>query len=67
VLAVKANQPDLLAEIADCFTLADQTAYDEVQHDQQRTVNKRHGCLEARQHNVICDADQLAWLQTEQH
>lgn len=66
VLALKANQPDLLEEVVDCFTLADATAYDGVRHDWQETVNKRHGRLETRQHTVIADRAHLAWLQAEQ-
>ena len=66
-LALKANQPDLLEEVMDCFTLADQTAYDGVRHDWKQTVNKRHGRREVRQHTVIFDPDHLAWLQAEQH
>ncbi|MEO7000272.1 MAG: ISAs1 family transposase [Ktedonobacterales bacterium] len=67
VLALKANQPDLLEEVADCFTLADQTADDGVRHDGQRTVNKRHGRHEVRRHTVIWEPEHLAWLQAEQH
>lgn len=66
VLALKANQPDLLEEVVDCFTLADATAYDGVRHDWQETVNKRHGRIETRQHTVIADRAHLAWLQAEQ-
>jgi len=66
VLALKANQPDLLEEVVDCFTLADATAYDGVRHDWQETVNKRHGRIETRQHTVISDRAHLAWLQAEQ-
>ena len=67
VLALKANQPDLLEEVADCFTLADQAAYEGVRHDWQQTRNKRHGRHEVRQHTVIFDPEHLAWLQAEQH
>lgn len=66
VLALKANQPDLLEEVVDCFTLADATAYDGVRHDRQERVNKLHGRIETRQHTVISDPAHLAWLQAEQ-
>lgn len=66
VLALKANQPDLLEEVVDCFTLADAADYDGIRHTWQETVNKRHGRLEVRQHTVISDPAQVAWLQAEQ-
>lgn len=67
MLALKANQPDVLAEVVECFTLADATAYDGVRHDWHETVNKRHGRVELRHHTVISDPAHLAWRQAEQH
>lgn len=66
VLALKANQPDLLEEVVDCFTLADADTYDGVRHDWQETLTKQHGRIERRQHTVISDPAHLAWLQAEQ-
>lgn len=66
VLALKANQPDLLEEVVDCFTLADAAEYAGVRHDWQETVSKGHGRIEVRQHTVISDPAHLAWLQAGQ-
>jgi len=66
VLALKANQPDLLEEVVDCFTLADAAAYAGVRHDWQETVGKGHGRLELRRHTVLSDPEHLAWLQADQ-
>lgn len=79
ILALKANQPDLLADVVECFTLADQaqtsaqtsaqsqTPEDGIRPDRQQTVNKRHGRLEIRRQTVIADPASLAWLQAKQH
>lgn len=66
VLALKGNQPDLLDEVADCFTLADAEPYDGARHDQQTSVSKAHGRLELHHHTVLADPAHLAWLQAEQ-
>jgi predicted transposase YbfD/YdcC len=63
VLALKDNQPDLAAEVAECFTQAQASAFAEVQHDTHTAVDKGHGRLEIRRRWVISDPDVLAWLQ----
>jgi hypothetical protein len=64
VLALKANQPDLLADVVDSFTLA--TTMD----DTVRTVEKHHGRLEVRVCETIDDhragADHAGPLLSEQ-
>jgi predicted transposase YbfD/YdcC len=65
VLALKDNQPDLAAEVAECFTQAQASAFAEVQHDTHTAVDKGHGRLEIRRRWVISDPDVLAWLQQE--
>jgi predicted transposase YbfD/YdcC len=67
VLALKANQPDLLEEVMDCFTQAEADAYHEVRHQVAETINKGHGRLELRRHTVLTEPTYLAWLQQAQH
>lgn len=66
VLALKDNQPDLLDEVVDCFTLADAEPYAEGGHEQHTRVTKAHGRLEIHHHTVLADPAHLTWLQTEQ-
>jgi predicted transposase YbfD/YdcC len=56
VLALKANQPDLLTNVTDTFALA--TAPDAT----RRTVGKDHGRLERRVCATIHDPAVIAWL-----
>src|SRR5215472_12783803 len=67
VVALKANQPDLLEEVMDCFTQAEADAYHEVCHQATETINKGHGRLEIRRHTVLTEPTYLAWLQEGQH
>jgi predicted transposase YbfD/YdcC len=67
VLALKANQPDLLEEVVDCFTQAEADAYHEVSHTMTETITKGHGRLELRHHTVLTEPTYLAWLQEGQH
>jgi predicted transposase YbfD/YdcC len=66
VLALKANQPDLLEEVVDCFTQAAADGYQEVSHQTAETITKGHGRLELRHHTVLTEPTYLAWLQEEQ-
>ena len=66
VLALKANQPDLLEEGVDCFTQAEADAYQEVCHTMTETITKGHGRLELRHHTVLTEPTYLAWLQEGQ-
>ena len=56
VLALKANQPELLADVIDSFTVA--AGPDAA----QRTVEKNHGRLEWRACETISDPAVIAWL-----
>lgn len=67
VLALKANQPDLLEEVVDCFTQAEADAYHEVSHTMTETITKGHGRLELRHHTVLTEPTYLSWLQEGQH
>lgn len=67
VLALKANQPDLLEEVVDCFTQAQADAYYEVSHTITETITKGHGRLELRHYTVLTEPSYLAWLQEGQH
>jgi predicted transposase YbfD/YdcC len=60
VLALKENQPTLLADVMDTFRLADRDATTSLAHD--LTVDKGHGRLEHRRCDVIADRDVLDWL-----
>lgn len=59
MLALKANHPDLLADVIDCFALA--SPPDAI----DRTVGKDHGRLEVRVCETIADPDVIAWLDPE--
>jgi len=59
VLALKANHPDLLEDVIDCFAIA---AQPDATH---RTVGKDHGRLEWRTCEAIADPDVIAWLDPE--
>lgn len=59
VLALKANQPELLADVIDTFTVA--TGPDAA----LRTVEKNHGRLEWRTCETISAPDVIAWLDPE--
>jgi predicted transposase YbfD/YdcC len=67
VLALKANQPDLLEEVVDCFTQAEADGYQDVDHQAAETITKGHGRLELRHHTVLTEPTYLAWLQEAQH
>lgn len=56
VLALKANHPELLEDVIDCFTMAEQP------DASRRTVEKDHGRLEVRVCETIHDPDVIAWL-----
>lgn len=59
VLALKANQPDLLADVMDSFAVAVQP------DDIQRTVEKNHGRREWRVCETIANPAVIAWLDPE--
>ena len=56
VLALKANQPDLLTNVTDTFALA------ATPEATDRTVGKEHGRLEIRVCETISDPAVIAWL-----
>ena len=60
VLALKANQADLLEDVAHSFALATSMA------DTDHTIGKDHGRLETRVCHTIADPAVLAWLDPEQ-
>lgn len=62
VLALKDNQPTLLEDVVDSFTLADRTG---ARVDEARTHDKGHGRRETRRCTVISDPAVLAWLDPE--
>lgn len=65
VLALKENQPTLLEEVQDSFTLARASGFAEFARadwDQLRQISKGHGRLEVREHWVLSDAAVLAYL-----
>jgi predicted transposase YbfD/YdcC len=55
VLAVKGNQAQLYQDIQDWFAYADKVAFQDINHDYVKCVNKGHGRLEIRQCWVIND------------
>ncbi len=62
VLALKANQPTLHEAVATYFATARATAFHEVPHGYQRTVNGGHGRVETRQYWTVSDPAVLAGL-----
>lgn len=52
VLARKENQPDLLDDMVDCFTLAEAEQFAGVDHDQHIQTTKAHGRLETHAHPI---------------
>ena len=67
MVALKANQPDLLEEVVDCFTQAEVDGYHQVCHTVAETINKGHGRLEVRRHTILADPEYLTRLQEEHH
>ncbi len=67
VLALKGNQATLEAEVIECFTTATATAFAEVEHQCDETVEKGHGRIEHRRATVITDAAMVDWIQDEHH
>jgi predicted transposase YbfD/YdcC len=67
VLALKANQPDLLEEVRDCFTQAEADAYHEVCHQAAEMINTGHGRLEIGHHTVLTEPTYLTWRKFAQH
>jgi predicted transposase YbfD/YdcC len=59
VLALKANHPELLEDVIDCFAMAAQP------DASRRTVEKDHGRLEVRVCETIADPEVIAWLDPE--
>ena len=62
VLALKGNQGTLQQEVADLFTLAQQTAFRGIAHTTYKTVEKGHGRIEERRWWTIDDPEQVASL-----
>jgi predicted transposase YbfD/YdcC len=62
VLALKANQPTLHAAVATYFARARASAFRDVAHGDERTVNGGHGRVEIRQHWTVADPAVLATL-----
>jgi predicted transposase YbfD/YdcC len=55
VLRVKDNQGHLLQDMEDWFAFADQTHFQNMQHDYHQTIHKRHGRIEIRRCWVVAD------------
>ncbi len=62
VLAVKGNQPWLAEDVAEFFTEAQATAFADVVHTTDRTVDKDHGRLEIRRVWASDDPETLAYV-----
>lgn len=63
VLALKANQGTLAADVQDTFAQARVSRFATLAPDHAETVDKGHGRIEHRRHWVIADQESLAWLQ----
>lgn len=62
MLAVKGNQPDLEAAIAESFAYAAAEGWRDVAYDEHQTLNKNHGRIETRQCWTIQDPDYLYYV-----
>ena len=62
VLSLKENQPKLYQDVADLFTHAQQTAFNAMQSDYERTVEKDHGRIEIRECWTITDPDGFPYV-----
>ncbi len=66
VLAVKDNQPHLLADIQECFAEALENDFAGLEHDSYQTQDKGHGRQEVRYYDVIYDPEKIrnqeAWV-----
>lgn len=62
MLAVKGNQPDLEAAIAESFAYAEAQGWRDVEYDEHQTTNKNHGRIETRQCWTIQDPDYLFYV-----
>lgn len=62
LLPVKENQPNLLADIALFFELAEKDGFAKVGHTYERTVDNNHGRIEIRECWAIDGADNLEFL-----
>lgn len=62
VLAVKENQEQLYADVADTFRYVEADGWQGVAHQQHREVTKAHGRIEQRDAWLIQEAEYLAYL-----
>lgn len=62
MLAVKGNQPDLEAAIAESFAYAASQGWRDVAYAEHQTLNKDHGRIETRQCWTIQDPDYLFYV-----
>lgn len=62
VLALKANQGGLYAEVQDCFTLGQKEGFRGIGHDRCETINGGHGRIEQRRYWSIWDPEYLSYL-----
>jgi len=63
VLALKSNQGNLFAQVADLFDYAQEIDFRNVEHDFHQTMSKGHGRIEKRQCWTISAPDFLSYLQ----
>ena len=62
VLALKANQARLYEEVKSLFAYAQETDFQDVEHDYSRSTDKGHGRIEIRECWVIADPEYLAYV-----
>jgi predicted transposase YbfD/YdcC len=62
VLAVKGNQPDLEAALAESFAYAAREGWRDVAYDEHQTLSKNHGRIETRRCWTIQDPDYLYYV-----
>ena len=62
VLALKGNQGTLCRDAQDLFAYAQEINYEDIACDFHETVEKNHGRIEIRRHQVISEPEFIAYL-----
>ena len=62
VLALKGNQGTLCRDVQDLFAYAQEINYEDIACDFHATVEKNHGRIEIRRHQVISEPEFIAYL-----
>jgi predicted transposase YbfD/YdcC len=62
VLALKGNQGTLHRDVQDLIAYAQETNFEDIDHDFHETVEKNHGRIETRRNRIISEPEFIAYL-----